>query len=457
MPPTFLDIPLEVVSEIMYQVAQVAPDDIDNCALTSKHFYFALTPMLAEHRRLKRQYTVISHSARHWEGDDWEDLSPVHHLPHLLKTVIQCPRIGLYVKKIIVRGIEENWVTDEDPGTDSVLNPRYSEDDMGLFKRTASRYPILYCPSSSWPDLSLTNMWNRDMEYGNHTAVLVLILLHCPNLSSFACEDRGNPSQLVPDLFRDINLDEDCNLLSQLRDFRFEHSAGPSGPWYADINRIKPLLGLPAIESMEACGLRAFHEVGAPMPYRSSNIHSLTFIQCMIHDKSFFELLEAIGQLKSLTLHKTNLDGYWIRAALMAFAKGSLEYLSLHHNTSTNDARLGHYDDCGPDYIGPLQPFTVLQIVDLDHEILKNPEYGDIRDLEAHLPASLQSLTLDLGGCELGDLESELKLMMNANAKKRAFSHLRQIILIDPDEGDDETLRQVREVFAKQEVQLYIE
>ena len=333
---TLSSVPPEILHNIMYQMQ---PDDLENLVLASKQIYFTSVLVLGEHRVLKRRDTVISHVAKVPAGcsvDHSEQLSPVHQLPDLLKAIMNCPRIGLYIRKIIVRGIENKWVTDSnlnynDSGFDIVLNPRCSEDDIELFERTASKLPV---PSPTDRQLPSLSGWYNDFNKGRHGAVLGLIMLHCPNLLTFDFEDRGGDTGAISDLFKLINTDKGRGCLGRLIDVRFEHLQRGDEVSHKDINRIKTLLSLPAMESLEAHHLgRVFNDViGSPMPYRSSNIQSLTLTHCLIRNESFFELLEAIGRLKSLTLRKTSLGNAWIRAALIAFAVDSLEYLSLHAN-----------------------------------------------------------------------------------------------------------------------------
>lgn len=455
----FSDLPPELVHQIMYQVQ---PDDIENLVLICKHFYFVSTPVLAEHRRLKRQYTVISHITKVPSGGK-QELSPLNHLPHLLKTIIDWPYIGLYIKTIIVRGIEGKWVygselTHDNLDSDLVLDPRYSEDDFELFKRAACRFPISTTPTVK---PLTTERWDTCINTGNQAAVLGLIMLHCPNLSTFDFEAGQGYTMLDFNLFGVIDIGKSCNILDRLRHVRFGHFGWGNGVCRPNINQIKMLLGLPAMESIEIDHMDEtdHDDLSAPALYRNSNVQSLTFIHCAMRNRAFFELLKATRQLKSLTLHYTNLNVHWIGVAMMAFAKDSLESLSLHANEGL---QMGTPSE--GKYLGSLKPFTALRILDLQVDILENPSRGEIRNLQAHLPASLQSLTLGFLNCEaiyMDSLMTELELMMNANAEGRVFPHLSQITLIgvfqDEVEHNTDTLLKVRAGFARQGVELCIE
>ncbi|KAI4268531.1 MAG: hypothetical protein LQ337_007787 [Flavoplaca oasis] len=388
---TLSNVPPETLHHIMYQMQ---PVDLENLILACKEIYSTSVPVLRGHRELKRRYAVISHVAKVPAGCSahrLEQLSPVHQLPDLLKAIIDCRRTRVYIKKIIVRGIEKMWVTDSncnynDFGLDIVLNPRCSEDDIKLFKRTASQIPVL---SPTDYQLPILNRWHNGFNKGRHGAVLGLIMLYCPNLSTFDFEDRGGNTRAIFDLFKLINTETVRGCLGRLKHVRFEHFPWGDEASHEDINRIKTLLNLPAVESLEAHHLgRLSHSIiGSHMPYRSLNIQSLTLTHCRIRNESFFGLLEAIRQSKSLTLRGTSLGSPWIRAALIAFAVDTLEYLSLHANVRDVDDEPFHY-------MGRLKPFTALRIVDVDDVMMEHHESGEVRDLEAYLPVSLQSLTL---------------------------------------------------------------
>ncbi|KAI4175407.1 MAG: hypothetical protein LQ346_008078 [Caloplaca aetnensis] len=446
--PDFFDIPPEILHQIL---CLVQPDDIENLVLTCKYFHIASTSLLAEHRRLKCQYTVISHSAH------VSELSPVHQLSHLLKTIINRPRVGLYIRKIIVRGIQREWVTgselgDEESNPGLALGPRDLEDDVELFKRVSCQFPTSSTPT--YMPIS-TEEWHTNFKGHNQAAVLGLIMLHCPNLSIFDFEVGESHPDLIFNLFDAIDIGKSCNSLDRLRHVRFRHLKWGNGVCGPNINHVKMLLGLPAMESIEIFYMeRTDHDqISVPVPYRTSNVHSLTFVKCEIRDRAFFELLEATRQLKSLTLHDTTLDVHLIKVAVMGAAKDGLEYLSLYDNGQVSEY-----------YLGSLKPFTALRTLDLDVGVLKNPNCSAISNLEAHLPAALQSLALTLtnhGTHYLHSLLSELELMMNANVDGDVFPHLSQVTLFDMFQGeaDDnrDILRKVRKGFARQGVKFFNE
>ncbi|KAL8919644.1 MAG: hypothetical protein Q9208_006676 [Pyrenodesmia sp. 3 TL-2023] len=462
----FSDIPPELVHQIEYQVQ---PDDIENLVLTSKHFYFASTPVLAEHRRLKRQYNVVWHITKAPQDGSIplplkgkQELSPVHHLPHLLRTIINCPRIGLYIRTIIVRGIEGKWVKASELvggifDSELSLDPRHSEDDFELFKSVACRFPI-----SSTPTLEPLNIeeWHTHIDTGNQAAVLGLIILHCPNLSTFDFEAGEGYTLLNFNIFNAIDIGKSCNFLDRLRYVRFVHFGLGNGVCRPNIHHVKMLLGLPAMESIEIHNMDGLDPVedSAPVLHQTTNVQSLTFTHCAMRNRAFFELLQANSQLKSLTLHYTTLAVHWIRAAVVAFAKDSLESLSIRAIRGLDLEKPSEGS-----HLGSLKPFTALRTLDVQVDILEDYSHGEIRDLNAQLPASLQSLTLDLLSRKeedyLDGLITELELMMNANVERRVFPHLSQITLTNVLQGqldyNSKILLKVREGFARQGVELY--
>ncbi|KAI4178631.1 MAG: hypothetical protein L6R41_008304, partial [Letrouitia leprolyta] len=444
----FIDIPLELVHQI---VNLVQPDDIDSLVLTSKHFYSALSLLLVEHRALRRQYTVVSHTAKAVPHSQ-EELSSVHLLPQLLKTIIHRPSIGFYIKKIVLRGIETGWFTPDDDSSfyDSyewVLNPPCSEEDCDLFKRAASQFLLLSPDDVERPEIK---QWHEDIDGGEHAALLGLIMLHCPNLTILDMDNRGGHANAVFCLFHDINNSGDFRFLSQLRCVHVEQSEGGHGDWDECITRLTPLLALPAMDSIEACHMMGGEHdyIFSPIPYRGSSIRFITFTDCAFSGRWFFEFLEGTKQLKSLTVHRTIVDDFWLRAALLTFARESLQHLSLR----SNSGKLEEDQECR--YIGLLKPFTALQVIELDAMALKSPNAGAASELEAHLPPSLQSLTLVLGEGSMEGLGSKLETLANANAERKVLPYLQKVALIE--RGKNETyrernpLRKVRKEFERQ-------
>ena len=443
----FTDLPQELVQQVL---RNAQPDDIESVVLVCKGFHAAADSVLEEHRKLKRKYTVITHTAK-VPQDQVHLLSPQHHLLELLKSVLADPRIGLYVKKFVVKGLEEEWSTEEppedgiDPGGETVKNPRCSDDDIELFKRTADQFPILSPPNISPP---CVEAWQEDFDKGNHAAALGILMLYCPNFEDFYFEDRGGHTRRIFDLFEDIAGAKDCNYLCNLKRLRFDHTQMGAGRCHEDINRVKSLLALPSMESIVANDMdRNYHdEVGAPMPYRSSNIQNLSFRACYISNKSLYELLESTCNLKSFTMSEMRIENWWIRAALLESAKHSLEYLSLTCN----------YSDEAGGYIGPLKPFEVLHTIDIDKDIMENPKYQEVNALQDVLPSSLRSLTMHLNGGRLGDLDECFEELLEINAKDAIMPDLKEIRLNSLHTGEmkaqSRILEKLQTEFAKQDI-----
>lgn len=448
----FADLPTELLHQIMYQLQ---PDDLDNMILTSQHFYFASDSVLAEHRILKRKYSIILHVADVPQGPS-KELSPVHHLPCLLKAIVDCPRIGFYIKKIVIRGISDRWITGSicDGGLTSdaiAQNPRCSEDDLALFRRTASRFPALSpYPIASNRGMSSSDLlnWHQSIDDGDHAALLALIILHCPNLSTLDFDSRASRTKWIFDFIERINENKGCNPLSHLKHVRFKQSR--PDPHFEPFD-IRGFLSLPAIEAIEVHQLNGVqhHGIGSPMPCQNSNVHSLTLTRCGFDSMAIFGLLEATRHLKSFTLHRTGMVNYWIRATLLAFAKDSLEYLSLHANIAS-----GFPQNI---YAGQLSMFTALKTLELDAAMLEIDRHSGIGDLRTHLPPSLQFLRLDCFLRYFNGLDIQLGLIMSDTFERKTFPHLRKITLIDFVENESgeytDVLHPLREGFARQGVE----
>ena len=405
------DLPTEILQEIF---CQVEPDDIESLALGSRYIYAASSQALEEHRILKRQYTEIHHTARVNPGEE-RNLSSDRQLPELLKIVINNPRVGLYIKKLIVEGCEEDvkddvnapWINGQD-----MVHIRYSPDDIDLFLDSFRTLPEL---STFDPLPDMIQFWNELFKTGNDAAVFALLMMHCPNLSTLDYADRGTDVIPIMSAFDLMSRCPDSKSLRRLKHLRFDHSSWPTGTGSTfAINLTRSLLNLPSLESIHGINIdSAQHsEVGGPWPRQSSKLKDVSFHSCRISDKSLHELLEATIQLRSFSCTQATLDPYWIRAALQSSARHSLECLKLR-NTSDRRRKAK--------YMGSLKLFTVLRTVEVDqhHLATRNTRFED------NLPLSLQSLTMH----HLTEFEHTLRMLIDANAERRVLPHVQKIAI----------------------------
>lgn len=385
--------------EILLEICRKAePRDIDSLIQVSRNVYASSALMLKEHRALKAHYASITHIGM---------ASAENHLADLLKTIITNPRIGQYVERLTIKGYERHWFPQSPGETVSTHRPRpenttlhrtYKEDDMALLKDAAPNCSIFSPPKSFDP------RWLDDIERGDEGVLIALLLLHLPNLISFDLQDQGACTRRIFDILELNSELGGASLLPKLKYLRFDHAKveGQLGGCLEDINRLKHALALPSVATLEAKALeRVQHdEIGAPVPAQSSDISSLSFIECGLSPKSMFELLEATKKLTSFSYVwpiasqgpqiwiDAPFDPFWIRGALLAFAKDSLRKLTLRAERSRAS------------WMGCLKPFKVLQEIDTDHFMLFKPTSERMTELTEVLPGSIESLTLHVSGVD---------------------------------------------------------
>lgn len=379
--------------EILLDICRYAePRDIDSLIQVSRSVYTASALILKEHRALKTKHASITHIGM---------VSPENNLANLLKTIMMNPRVGQYIERLTIKGYERHWFP-QSPGEtvsthrprpeDTTLHRAYNDHDMALLKDAAPKCSIFSPPKSFDP------RWLEDIERGDEGVLIALLLLHLPNLISFDLQDQGACTRRIFDILElNSELGGTC-LLPKLKRLRFDHAKveGQLGGCLEDINRLKHALALPSIASLEAKALeRVQHdEIGAPVSAQSSNITSLSFKECGLSPKSMFELLEATKSLTNFSYVwpiasqgpqiwiDAPFDPFWIRGALLAFAKDSLCKLTLRAERSRA---------C---WMGCLKPFRVLKEVDTDHFMLFKPASERMSELTEVMPASIERLTL---------------------------------------------------------------
>lgn len=351
----------------------------------------------------------------------------------LLKNVLANPRTGLYIKRLVVIGCEED---DADYLLRSTENRPFSSDDMELFQTVASSFPVLSSPEYETGDRS----WHQELASSNELAVLGLLMLHCPNLSFLDLEYCGADCNLIFELIGNIAATKDCELLTQLKRVRYRHLEWQQSWDRTDINDIKLLLALPSLESIDAGDLSMIDyggQVGDPLPLRSSHVQALSFARCPITKKSMCELLEATKQLKSFSIYETPLDPWWLRTSLLATARDSLEFLSLRRlgmgekdaYPAPNNSYLGKNDP----YIGTLKAFTALHTIEIDQDMLANPEvFVRLRQFGNKLPSRLRSLTIWVNGRPLYEaIEAGFLSLVHAGVGQTMLPNLQKISLLD--------------------------
>ena len=132
----------------------------------------------------------------------------------------------------------------------------------------------------------------------------------------------------------------------------------------------------------------------------SSNVSELTFVESGIRPKSMFQLLESIKGLKRFSYVKPDekldpFEPFWMRTALLANAKHSLETLRIIYS----QAKRGNF-------LGTFRGFTALRELETNiHLLILEAHFDGLADL---LPASIEKVHLHIGDNRIRDSVSAL-------------------------------------------------
>ncbi|CAD6574720.1 MAG: hypothetical protein ASARMPRED_006879 [Alectoria sarmentosa] len=389
------DLPNEIVREVL---SLVLPEDIETFAQTSRHISLLSRPFLEEHRRLIRlHHTFNSHpppgQAQHTETRDGFSVGPI---PTLFKDIHRNPRIGHYVKNIkldILLDIQPDVIRDNN----SVEAQKLYRKQRDLIDTAVARSDVLE-NRDQYKDLKDT--W-PDTEHGGEELLVALILPLLPNLNSLFIKWTSSLEsyfiQMIP------------------------HGAVTGVPWLANLKTVRVedcdggLLScdlrlfnsLPSLKSLTAYGVNDGYDsddednddieddednIDAELPTYDSHTTELALLRSKVSTQKLNWYLESFRSLQSFTFayplsssvvnNKENFDPCWIRSALVARAKTTLQTLTI----------LG---PPRPDtFMGSLQAFEALEEIHTEWRFL----FPDKCDLEIWpsrvLPASIYTLKL---------------------------------------------------------------
>lgn len=193
----FFALPNEMVLKIWDHIW--APADIESFALVSKRVYSLAFKSLAEHRRLKAEYSTLCISD---PIECHKTRSVCNGLYSFFKDVLSRPRISLYVKYLNIDGFHIEWdrVNADDsqnPEHQKLLHLPYSHDTLGLC-RTALSSAIL-------PDKLIE--WMRALESGDEIPIVFVVLTLCPNINLIKIKDDRHLEGLCRCLIEAISID----------------------------------------------------------------------------------------------------------------------------------------------------------------------------------------------------------------------------------------------------------
>lgn len=377
----FAQLPNELISKILWQAE---PRDIESLSAISKHVYHLATPLLQEHRKLKRQYTRLK-SPREVgceEVDNW-------FVEHLI-AILQNPRIALYINELHLTHWKESWQTLHGAPDSASLSgyhlsyPAHMLDQLEHAVRTANTIP---------PDR--IGDWITRIRAGDEDPIIALLLLHMPNLQTLVQESYRGPSQeKIRETIQHIVQTNNPSYLSQLRQVTLDYESYDEADWADDCNLLQAYMLLPSVQSLgvvSLCPIDPPDELDPQYLESKSNTTELAFTAPFIGVTPLCQLIRQTSYLKSFKLstyqhydryHHRLFDSILLSNALMANASHTLERLTIHPSGSTTTS------------LGSLHGFECLRTIETHVALLFNADGSDISTWPTRLPLSLEELSL---------------------------------------------------------------
>ena len=391
----------------------VLPDDIESFTSTCTQIYNVATEDLERHRTLKRKHRVYGYEdpSRYRDPRLYSapyQLSNRCSLAQLLDEILQKPRTAFYVQEISIRGWRRMWSAQEHLETMRPENRHlpYSEGTISRLRKAVSDL-VPHDEVSSWM---------RYIKRGSEDPIISLLILLLPNLSTLKFHHLGEDREhLCSTLYRIASMESPAAPLSCLR-----HVQIPACLEIPGLKLVGLFAALPSVRSIHGfniyeTGFDAYSDTDLALvaPW-TSKLEDLTLVTCSINPKRLFDFLETFEALRSFTYHsgikkyrndqQVEFDPCWIRSALSAFAKSTLQSLTLlSHDEKRN-------------FMGDIRCFKAVSYLHTETQLLLHQVamHHDDTSLARALPPKLEILKLECSG--LGD-EMEIARLISALAK----------------------------------------
>ena len=179
----FSTLPHELIIEVWRYVR--GPEAVGSFALTSKTMNSLGSSFIEEHSKLKARISSIAYT------NNDSDIRPADTLRDLLEN----PRAALYVRKVFIDSWRDSWIGSDDinPFEVYVLFP---EEDMEVFREAVRESPFISKDGVAY--------WLRDLEVGDESNIVSLIMMLLPNLHSFDLFRMGREEVSLYDTMRSI-------------------------------------------------------------------------------------------------------------------------------------------------------------------------------------------------------------------------------------------------------------
>ena len=322
----FSELPNEMVLKIWGHVLE--PKDVESFALVSKDIYTLGKPFVEEHNKLKRDFSSFYMNC-------WTRAST---LAIFLKEVLLHPRVALYVSHLSIGPSLAQWQDQEDGDDDDHVDDHHPydgwqsnghvpnpDDITAIFVEAIRKSNIL--------PLNKASNWIKSVKAGDEYPILALLLMRHPNLTTLSLMDEA----LDGELFEGTNqVYAGLTFLIHLTKINIRYMSRRNN---VDLTWWKIFAGLPCVQFIHVADMAIKEADNRIDPTQwlipfNYNLTGLTFTNSGLSPRSLFRLLESVRGLRVFSYVEPNeeicpYEPFWIRAALLANAKHSLESLKI--------------------------------------------------------------------------------------------------------------------------------
>lgn len=354
----------------------VEVQDVYSFSTLSKKVYLLTHDLLREHCKLQQRLSTISNvGAKPGEPSVFG---------RVLKELLLNPRAARYPSVLRIERWRHRWV-DPWPSQGGHSRGTMSESDLKLFKQ-ASRDII------DFPEKQLENEWLAEIDKGNEEPLIALLLFILTNLREFQVDTEFGWMHYIFEALDIIANKKNSCSLTKLHSVNFKYTATHDD--FVDFQCVKAFAVLPSVTSINSCIMG--YDTNGLLPFSPSdtdtNVTNLSFKECLIDPKTMSEFLSTTRNLQSFFYSPSesanipaNFDPFWIRTALLAYARDTLKSLTILANGLESH------------FMGSLAKFTCLDFVETDLRLLTGDSSISIHKLSTVLPSSIVNIKLHNG------------------------------------------------------------
>ena len=391
--------PNEMISEIWEYVLE--PRDVESFALVSKRVYAIGAAFVEEHNKLKREYSFFD-----------TDTCAVSSAS-LLKKILLWPRVALYITHLSIHRIRDEWEEppndDDDEGNRSSFSYHlpYSDDDMELFIEAIRK--------ASFVRREDIKNWILEVKEGGEGPIMALLLLLLPNVYTMTLKNYSNSSYHPSVTFLRISRTRNSPFLTRLTTVNLDVD-DPVNDSVLGWESLSIAISIPSVQFIHANRI-GYIEIDKWVKSSkwfepgSSNVKELVLVDSSLCQKSMFQLFESIKGLKKFICSRPSesngpFEPFWIRSALLAHARYSLESLKVTAEWKRNARTMGSF-----------RGFTKLR--ELETNVHLFMEKGPFHTLPGLFPVSTESIHLHTSDHDCCD-----SVLLIVEAFEKAKSHL---------------------------------